>query len=294
MKRLYSLVGACASGALFAACGGSSGFSSSTPVSVTPQTAPLLAAPGAGLPASLRSQPAYGRYASHRVKRNVQKESVLYSFAGGSDGEYPVAALTNVGGRLYGTTKAGGTGSGSVCSSGCGTVFKITTSGMESVLHSFGGGSDGLEPVASLSNLGGTLYGTTAYGGASGDGTVFAITTSGTETALHSFGGGSDGVEPIASLTNVGGTLYGTTYMGGASGDGTVFKITTSGTETVLYSFVGGSDGKWPDARLTNVGGTLYGTTKNGGASNLGTVFKITTSGKESVLHSFGLGSDGV
>jgi uncharacterized repeat protein (TIGR03803 family) len=51
-------------------------------------------------------------------------EKVLYSFAGGSDGAHPSAALLNVKGTLYGTTAYGGGGSG--CGSGCGTVFALT------------------------------------------------------------------------------------------------------------------------------------------------------------------------
>jgi hypothetical protein len=45
-------------------------------------------------------------------------ENVLHSFAGNPDGATPYAGLTNVNGVLYGTTYAGGTGSG--------TVFSIT------------------------------------------------------------------------------------------------------------------------------------------------------------------------
>jgi uncharacterized repeat protein (TIGR03803 family) len=95
---------------------------------------------------------------------------VLYSFKGGSeDGEYPEAGLINVKGTLYGTTYDGG-------ANGDGTVFAITTSGAETVLHSFKGGSgDGEDPEAGLLNVKGTLYGTTFEGGANGDGTVFSL-----------------------------------------------------------------------------------------------------------------------
>ncbi len=222
-------------------------------------------------------------------------ESVLYTFKGGNDGAHPAASLTNVDGVLYGTTFSGGDANGD------GTVFKVTASGAESVLHRFAGGNDGSQPYASLTDLNGVLYGTTYYGGANGDGTVFKITTSGTEDVLHSFGGGTDGVAPYAGLTNVNGVLYGTTRNGGAFhtngsafGNGTVFKITTSGAEHVLHSFGGGNDGRNPFSGLTNVNGVLYGTTYYGGAANNGgTVFKITTSGVKSAAYSFLGGSDG-
>jgi uncharacterized repeat protein (TIGR03803 family) len=219
-------------------------------------------------------------------------ETVLHSFAGGSDGAVPDAGLTNVNGVLYGTTVAGGNG-GCFDNTGCGTVFKITTAGAESVLYRFAGGSDGQEPQAGLTNVNGVLYGTTEASGAHDGGTVFKITTSGEESVLYSFAGGSDGASPRAGLTNVNGVLYGTTAFGGAHNDGTVFKVTTSGTESVLHSFSGGNDGADPRTDLIGVNGVLYGTTIGGGATGkTGTVFKITTSGAKTVLHVFA-GSDG-
>jgi uncharacterized repeat protein (TIGR03803 family) len=227
-------------------------------------------------------------------------ETVLYRFAGGSDGSAPAAGLTNVNGALYGTTNQGGPGNH-------GTVYKITTSGAENVLHSFKGGSDGQYPLAGLTNVGGVLYGTTDGGGvigcsAEGCGTVYKITTSGAEKVLHGFAGGNDGDAPFAGLTNVNGVLYGTTYLGGANDKGTVYQITTSGAENILHSFAGGGDGSKPDAGLTNVNGVLYGTTVAGGVDgcsntfpgwkSCGTVFKITTSGAKSVVYRFAGGSD--
>jgi len=188
----------------------------------------------------------------------------------GKDG-CPNPGLINVGGVLYGTT------SGCNTRSYDGAVFKITTSGSETLIHHFGTGSDGAEPQAGLTNVGGVLYGTTSRGGVYGNGTVFKITTAGTETVLYSFRGGTDGAQPRARLTNVRRTLYGTTFLGGStSGFGTVFKITTSGKETVLYRFAAKPDASGPDASLINVGGTLYGTTVAGGASNNGTIFSLS------------------
>src|SRR5579862_2606111 len=219
-------------------------------------------------------------------------EKVLYSFGHGSfDPYWPMASLVNVKGTLYDTTYAGGV-------YGNGTVFSVTTTGTEKVLHSFAGGADGAGAEASLVNVKGTLYGTTSAGGANGVGTVFSVTTTGTEQVLHSFAGGSDGGRPHAALINVSGTLYGTTNSGGGSGCGgygcgTVFSVTTTGAEKVLYSFAGGSDGDGPQAGLINVSGTLYGTTVYGGANGDGTVFSISTTGTEKVLYSFAGGSDG-
>ncbi len=96
-------------------------------------------------------------------------ETVLYSFTGGTDGGFPEAGLVrDEKGNLYGTTFFGGPAS--PCSSFCGVVFKVDTSGVETVLYSFTGGADGSNPAAGLM-LGeaGDLYGTTAYGGADSD-----------------------------------------------------------------------------------------------------------------------------
>jgi uncharacterized repeat protein (TIGR03803 family) len=171
-------------------------------------------------------------------------ESVLYSFKGEpDDGIGPYASLIDVNGALYGTTIAGG-------ASDDGTVFEVSRSGTESVLHSFKGGTDGSYPQAGLTDVKGTLYGTTVYGGANSSsstgGTVFAVSTSGTEHLLDSFKGGTDGSYPYSGLIAVNGELYGTTNGGGANvcsyqpaGCGTIFEVSTAGAENVLYNFKG-------------------------------------------------------
>jgi len=103
-------------------------------------------------------------------------ETVLHAFAGGQDGSNPNAALLRVGNMLYGTTPNGG---GNGCGGpGCGTIFKITRAGAETVVHAFQGG-DGASPRAALIQVGDMLYGTTYKGGAGcggqGCGTVFAL-----------------------------------------------------------------------------------------------------------------------
>jgi uncharacterized repeat protein (TIGR03803 family) len=205
--------------------------------------------------------------------------------------------LIDVNGTLYGTTEIGGVYSTNYCGLGCGTVFAITPSGTEKVLHSFGNGKDGTYPLSGLVEVNGSLYGTTRGGGSGpcsryvlGCGTVFSITAGGKEKVLYSFVGGVDGDGPEAALLNVNGTLYGTTAFGGVNGSGcstlgcgTVFSITLSGHETVLYNFKGTPDGSEPISGLSYVKGKLYGTTSNGGRSGsgcrgrgCGTVFSIT------------------
>jgi uncharacterized repeat protein (TIGR03803 family) len=191
--------------------------------------------------------------------------------------------LIAVKGTLYGTTRDGGK------SNGCGTVFNVTPSGSEKLLHSFNCYSDGAAVWAPLVNVNGTLYGTTEFGGASGNGTIFSISTNGSLKVIYNFSGGSDGAIPLAGLVYHNGTFYGTTLAGGDSschtssypGCGTVFSVDPAGSEKVLYSFKGGSDGVQPTASLVSVNGTLYGTTIEGGGSGChglgcGIVFAIS------------------
>lgn len=208
--------------------------------------------------------------------------TLLHSFRGTPDGSFPTGGLIDVKGTLYGTTFFGGSGS---CNYGCGTVYSITPDGVENVLYSFAGGSDGARPTGDLVFVNGMLYGTTSGGGTATYGTVYSITTSGKEKVLYSFAGGSDGRSPEKGLINVNGTLYGTTNVGGNSGCfgdygcGTIYSISTAGAESVLYSFPGGTDGMSPNGPLLDVNGLLYGTTIVGGHTRsdcCGTVFAFT------------------
>ena len=157
-------------------------------------------------------------------------EQVLYSFTGGNDGAYPYAGVVRDGkGNLYGTTIQGG-------AYNYGTVFEVTATGVEKVLHSFGTSADGITPEAGLvRDSKGNLYGTTYQGGAYNYGTVFKVTKKGVEQVLYSFSGGADGRYPVSNLIrDAAGNLYGTTAYGGiqdcAYGDGggcgTVFMLT--------------------------------------------------------------------
>jgi len=153
------------------------------------------------------------------------KESVLYNFTGTPDGAFPYGGVVmDASGNLYGTTA--GDGSGGCPGNGCGTVFKIDTSGTETVLHSFTGLPDGVNPHAGLIIARGILYGTTVSGGPHGSGTVFKVDKSGKETVLHTFTG-KDGYNPFGGLIrDAKGNLYGTTSSGGGYGFGAVFKLT--------------------------------------------------------------------
>jgi uncharacterized repeat protein (TIGR03803 family) len=176
---------------------------------------------------------------------------------------------------LYGTTMGGRV-------LGRGTIFKLTTSGLLTTLHSFTG-FDGTAPESGLvQGRDGSLYGTAEVGGTGftdrdggGCGTVFKITTSGVFTLLHRFDG-RDGAGPEATLIQgKDGNLYGTTRFA-RPGRGTVFRITPSGLLTTLHRFNGGlkGDGVEPYDLIQGKDGNLYGTTSGGGYR--GTIFKLT------------------
>ena len=235
----------------------------------------------------------------------TSKETVLYSFTGGTDGGYPTGGVTrDAAGNLYGTTVDGGEGSD--CYYGCGTVFKLDVTGKENVLYSFTAGTDGTSPAAGLvQDSAGDVYGTTYYGGNatcnkggnSGCGTVFKVTQSGKETPLYIFTGRTDGAYPYADLLmDAKGDLFGTTSEGGdlnctpPYGCGTVFKLTKAGKLTVLHRFTGKADGAVPNGGLIrDAAGNLYGASGGGN----GQVFKLTPIGKLTVLRRFTGGADG-
>jgi uncharacterized repeat protein (TIGR03803 family) len=229
--------------------------------------------------------------------------TVLHSFDHTkSEGSSPVGSLVrDSAGNLYGTTSAGGDAN---CS--CGTVFKLDTHDVLTVLHRFTGKPDGAYPYAGLVlDKKGNLYGTTQHGGlpckfnfGQECGVVFKVDASGKETVLHHFTGGWDGGVPGygALVRDDVGVLYGSTSLGGQldfAGVGAVFELHRNGTLKVLYSFTGG-DGSQPLGGVLLLGNTLYGSTSQGGSGGWGTVFDLDTlTGKETVLYNFTDHADG-
>lgn len=198
----------------------------------------------------------------------------LYDFSGANDGAYPQGLLTfDADGNIYGTTGAGGTANK-------GTVYKLSPNRgrqgwTQTVLYSFQGGADGVNPVSGLTfDASGNLYGTTLQGGAGRLGTVFVLSPQSngpwTHTVLYSFVGNGNAKSPNSSLSfDAFGALYGTA-AGGAYGEGAIFKLTPSNgswTESRVYSFTGGADGANPNGGVIfDAHGNLYGTAAMGGA----------------------------
>jgi uncharacterized repeat protein (TIGR03803 family) len=239
-------------------------------------------------------------FALKKTKSGGLKESVLHSFPDGSgDGAGPEGSLIeDAAGNLYGTTFAGGTSSYSA-----GTVFKITKTGQESVLHSFTG-YDGFGPVAGLvQDAAGNMYGTASSGGSAGWGTVFEISAAGDFSVLYNFQGYTTGDGGLASsgqpmVLDSAGNLYGVTWEGGDAyacpgfGCGVVFKLDPAGDETILHTFVG-TDGAAPNGVILDAAGNLYGTTWAGGSKGYGTIFELDSAGNFTTLYNFKGGADG-
>jgi uncharacterized repeat protein (TIGR03803 family) len=223
----------------------------------------------------------------------------------GIDGSLPgdMGFVQGRDGELYGTTQNGGV-------DGDGTVFRITTNGIITTLHSFcpeDNCSDGMIPEAGVV-LGdnGTFYGSTSFGGNSicqllGCGTLFKMSSEGSLTTLHRFDSG-DGELPVAPLVQgVGGTFYGTTQWGGhfgncatlGNGCGTVFEMIQGGTFTTLDLFTGPPGGVTPNGLILGSDGNFYGTTAGGGdlvhcyLTGCGLAFRMTPAGEVTTIYAF-------
>jgi len=194
------------------------------------------------------------------------RETVLHAFAGGADGQTPLAGINDGNGVLCGTTSQGGT-------SDAGTVFGIDPTGSGySILHTFTGAPhDGANSLSGMIYTAGTWLGATFYGGHGGDagyGTVFSIDAhTNAESILYAFpatprGGVAHGFWPSGDLVLQNATLFGATRQGGHDSEGAVFALDpTTGQERLLHSFKGGNDGSSPQGLTAGRNGRIFGAT---------------------------------
>jgi uncharacterized repeat protein (TIGR03803 family) len=243
-------------------------------------------------------------------------EKILYAFAGGTGGGNPTTGLvSDTAGNLYGMTSVGGNVE-SVCSLGCGVIFKLTPTNSgpwrETVLYSFTGGADGWSPAGLAIDAAGNLYGVNQLGGKPtvgtkicmtfGCGTLFRLSHNinggWTFHLLHAFTGESDGINPGSVTLDASGNVFVTAFPGVQTSSGTIFEMVGGTQGTVIYNFIGTANGDEPDGPgVFDAAGNLYGTGAGGGANDLGVVYELTPSSSgqwtESVLHSFTGGNDG-
>ena len=225
-------------------------------------------------------------------------ETILHTFRGKSDGNYPDDLVLDDEGRLYGTTKSG-------------TVFQVeffSSKWVFAPLYTFTGGSDGGSPASLSLDRSGNIFGAAELGGVltcnQGCGTLFALKrVAGVWefSVLYAFQTAADGSTPWGLTSDADGKLYGATWSGGfpygsTYGSGTVFELAPNAsagwTHTVIATFPGGDGGDLEGGLVSDAAGNLYGTTNNGGAFAAGSVFKLSRSKggnwKEQLLYSFG------
>jgi uncharacterized repeat protein (TIGR03803 family) len=212
--------------------------------------------------------------------------NVLHSFKKISEGGLPTSGVVQANdGSLFGITNSGG-----ILLQDLGTIYKLTSSGTYTVLHTFSGGADGGSSDGGLLLASdGLLYGTTITGGANGSGVIFSVSQTGTYNVIYNFPSGNSYGRPSTLIEGSDGLLYGATR--GASADfpaGIIFSVSKSGNFNILHAF-NGVDGENPRERLLEASdGKLYGLTFSGGGSGfLGVLFSIEKSGNYTVLYRF-------
>jgi len=233
------------------------------------------------------------------------KPKVLYSFTGAADGSWP-SPMVSDGVSLYGTTQRGAN-AGCAISQGCGAIFKFDpTSGSETTLYDFTGGTDGGTPAGYAGGppilVGGVLYGTTNFGGATCTfpngycGTVYAFNlSSGILTTLQSFGAGNggNGYAPN-NVIYANGMLFGSlgqvNINDPVTDSGGLFEMQPGGSGfTLLYTFPRNSEGSSGEPLLQFAqDGLIYGVEPGGGSQGYGLIFTIdTATGAVAILHTF-------
>jgi len=207
-----------------------------------------------------------------------------------SDGAFPRAGLVrDARGNLYGTTSEGGVYN-------LGLVFEISLPDAHfRVVHYFSGSSKGYEPlggVVALAN--GTLYGTTAQGGAHREGVLYSLDKQKRYRVLASFDRLSvAGANPKTPLVFDGKrSLYGITALGGDQGAGTLFQATLLGSVHVLYSFSAyeTNEGEARAGLVMDRQGRIYGATVGAAVWDIhgnGEIFRYEKPGKLVPIHVF-------
>lgn len=186
-------------------------------------------------------------------------------------------------GNLYGVTWWAGQGS----SNNGGTVWKVTTAGVGSAVHTFKENKDGEflqgeNPVIGFAEgADGNLYGITESGGSTNQGVMYRQVATGGFKVEHNFCTGqcTDIQGPIVLGSD--GNFYGIEFGGGI-----IFRITPQGAFSVVYS-MSESNGYALTLRLGS-DGNFYGTASIGTpCDRQASLFKLTPSGQFTTLYSF-------
>ena len=215
--------------------------------------------------------------------------ALVHAFNYSSDGAVPYAMLTlATNGSLYGANYEGG-------ASGYGTLFRMTTNGVTTILAAVNYTTSGGFPVAGLvQGRDGNFYGPTLEGGLSGYGTLFRVTSGNGFSTLRSFNGVNAAYSSSQLIQATDGNFYGTAEDGGTNGNwGSVYRTTSSGIVSLIASFNYENGGNPIAGLVQDTDGTFYGTTYYGGTNGAGAVFKMTADGTLTSIYSFSGEDDG-
>jgi uncharacterized repeat protein (TIGR03803 family) len=239
--------------------------------------------------------------------------TVLHVFSG-TDGMQPEGGVVLDGkGNLYGTAYFGGKlscqypGEFQEAQAGCGTIYKLDSSGKFTVLHAFTGPGDGSTPLGLIIDSAGNLYGIAAGGGdviphtnfEYGVGTIFKVDTSGKFSVLFSFvpcttppctqGQVRNALFALHLARDSKGNLYGLEEVNNcAFAGGCLFRLDTKGNLTNLFNFTQQESGApiIPSMGLVlGLDGDVYGSTPIGGPPQAGCQDNGFTQGCGSVFH---------
>jgi uncharacterized repeat protein (TIGR03803 family) len=247
-----------------------------------------------------------GRFRSgtvYKIDAATKTVTVLHEFDPDIEGAAPTGLMRASDGRLYGIARIGGITS---CGPNCTTQLAGIVFGMDidggnfSINHSFDALTGPYAPSGSLIEVGNTLFGTLAGGGAFGGGAAFRLNKDGAGySVIHEFDPALEGSAPAGLTLGSDGLLYGTNNTGGQYGNGTAFRMSVSGGSfEVLHQFDVSNpfDGGTPSAGLIELGPNVFvGAATNGGifsspTTGGGIVYKIDTGTSPptfSVLQSF-------
>jgi uncharacterized repeat protein (TIGR03803 family) len=205
------------------------------------------------------------------ARAHAQDFGVVFAFRSGEPASTPVQGRD---GYLYGTAYGG--------ENGCGSVYRMSTSGVGGTLFQFDGTAE-CGPIGGLTlATDGNFYGA-AYGGTANLGALYRLTSDGAYTVLYNFQGLSDGANPTYTPIQASdGSLYGVTYGVYQQSPGTIYKFSSAGSVTTIFSLnMDGSQGTIFSSPVTQaVDSNLYVTTFEGGQFNCGTILKLTTAGE--------------